>query len=140
MCDQNHASSSFSKEFISKGPLSNRQWTESKVVELTTLDNLISEYGIPTYIKIDVEGYEVEVLKGLKNPVKTLTFEFVSSMLDKTAVCLSHLDSLGSPSYNHFWGESYDFKFSKWVKSDVLLKELRKKHPIYYSGDIYVKY
>lgn len=30
---------------------------------MTTLDTLIDEYGQPDFIKIDVEGYELEVLK-----------------------------------------------------------------------------
>jgi FkbM family methyltransferase len=34
-------------------------------VDVTTLDELIGRYGEPAYIKIDVEGYEPEVLAGL---------------------------------------------------------------------------
>jgi len=44
-------------------------------VETTTLERMISEYGSPFFIKIDVEGYELNVLRGLRRPVPFLSFE-----------------------------------------------------------------
>ncbi|RYY38545.1 MAG: FkbM family methyltransferase [Chitinophagaceae bacterium] len=44
-------------------------------VEVTTLDALIARYGRPQFIKIDVEGYELEVVRGLSNPVAFLSLE-----------------------------------------------------------------
>ena len=44
-------------------------------METITLDQLISTYGRPFYIKIDVEGYELNVLNGLKTTVPYLSFE-----------------------------------------------------------------
>jgi len=44
-----------------------------------TLDSLISVIGsMPSYIKIDVEGYEPAVLRGLSRRPKILSFEWVS--------------------------------------------------------------
>lgn len=37
-------------------------------VPATTLDALIGEYGMPDFVKIDVEGHEVEVLRGWSGP------------------------------------------------------------------------
>ena len=48
--------------------------TES-MVETTTLDQLIEGYGMPQFIKIDVEGLEPRVLAGLSRPVPCLSFE-----------------------------------------------------------------
>src|SRR5262249_16909455 len=39
-------------------------WTKSVTVPVTTLDALIAENGLPTFVKIDVEGFELEVLGG----------------------------------------------------------------------------
>jgi FkbM family methyltransferase len=48
---------------------------EQSEVETTTLDELISLYGVPFFIKIDVEGYEPQVLHGLHQPVPYVSFE-----------------------------------------------------------------
>ena len=44
-------------------------------VATTTLEDLINEYGRPFFIKIDVEGHEASVVRGLKHPVPFLSFE-----------------------------------------------------------------
>jgi FkbM family methyltransferase len=44
-------------------------------VETTTLESLMNSFGTPHYIKIDVEGHEPSVLRGLKRPVPFLSFE-----------------------------------------------------------------
>jgi FkbM family methyltransferase len=46
-----------------------------KTVETTTLEDLILAHGSPFFVKIDVEGYEVSVIRGLKHPVPFLSFE-----------------------------------------------------------------
>ena len=51
------------------------KFTEEKIVQSVTLDSLIEKYGVPQFIKIDVEGYEENVLKGLSQPVPYLSFE-----------------------------------------------------------------
>lgn len=44
-------------------------------IETVTIDKLILTYGLPFYIKIDVEGYEKKALLGLSQPVPLLSFE-----------------------------------------------------------------
>jgi len=50
-------------------------FTRKKEVETTTLENLMTTYGVPFFIKIDVEGHEPSVLRGLHCPVPYLSFE-----------------------------------------------------------------
>lgn len=58
-----------------------QKWNEQikfqKVIPVatTTLDSLIRKYGHPYFIKIDVEGYELEVIKGLSQPVPFISIE-----------------------------------------------------------------
>jgi FkbM family methyltransferase len=44
-------------------------------IETVPLEELISTHGLPYYIKIDVEGHELSVLRGLRRPVPYLSFE-----------------------------------------------------------------
>ena len=53
------------------------KFTQKQTVETTTLDRLIDKYGIPDFIKIDVEGLEELVLKGLSHRVRFLSFESI---------------------------------------------------------------
>lgn len=81
-------------------------------VEVTTLDELIAEYGKPDFVKIDVEGYELEVLKGLSQPVPLLSFEYTPPFYKDAAACLDHLVGLGMKEYNYRDGDGWGgFKF-----------------------------
>jgi len=64
-------------------------------VPATTLDHLISEYGIPDYIKIDVEGGEFEVLKGLTEKTPEVFFEWHEEIPDVIYNSVEHLRKLG---------------------------------------------
>jgi FkbM family methyltransferase len=71
------------------------RFSDEVSIQLTTLDQLISQYGNPCFIKIDVEGYELTVLKGLSQKVPYISFECLlpdckTELLD----CLSHLYQL----------------------------------------------
>ena len=46
---------------------SGRLPTELTNTQATTIDRMASKYGIPTHLKIDVEGHEAAVLKGARN-------------------------------------------------------------------------
>jgi FkbM family methyltransferase len=48
------------------------QW---KKVETISLEQLIDEHGMPFFVKIDVEGHELSVLRGMRRPVPYLSFE-----------------------------------------------------------------
>ena len=66
-------------------------------VALTTLDQLIAQYGRPDFIKIDVEGYEQFVLQGLSTPVPHISFEtLLPDCKQELLICMNHLMSLYS--------------------------------------------
>ena len=51
-------------------------FSSEEEVQVLTLDTLIAEHGAPSFCKIDVEGYELEVLKGLSPALKLISIEF----------------------------------------------------------------
>jgi FkbM family methyltransferase len=51
------------------------QFGDQKKIVTTTLTRLMASHGVPFFIKIDVEGAEPQVLRGLDTPVHFLSFE-----------------------------------------------------------------
>ena len=64
------------------GRFSNSNWDKKIMVDVTTLDDLIIKFGEPNYIKIDVEGFEHEVILGLTKKSGIISFEFTSEFID----------------------------------------------------------
>jgi len=48
---------------------------QKKPIQTITLEGLMKTYGLPFFVKIDVEGYEPCVLRGLQRSVPYLSFE-----------------------------------------------------------------
>ena len=143
ICDA-HVLSSLSKRWISatqeSGRFSTYNWEKSISVNVSTLDEQINKYGIPDFIKVDVEGYEFEVLQGLTRPVNSVSIEFTAEDIENTSMCLDYLTNLGKCSYRYSLGESLSFCDGKWTDGDefmVHLKKLCLNNPKYW-GDIYV--
>lgn len=75
-------------------------------VEAVTLDMLIAEHGEPAFVKIDVEGAEVAVLRGLSVPVKALSFEILGMQPDWEQ-CFAEVGRLGDYEYTMTGGEEW---------------------------------
>lgn len=112
--------SSFSEEWISSCSKEKRfeqscKWDKTIEVEMTTLDNLIGEYGVPSFIKIDVEGYELEVLSGLSHPINMISFEYtVPEQITKIEQCVKTVEKFNPDILLNFSiGESM-----KWAQTN----------------------
>ncbi len=116
------------------------QWSETQLVPVTTLDTLISTYGLPKFCKIDVEGFEYHVLKGLNQPIFYISFEFTKELFEETEKCINHLLTLGNPVFNLSIGESDVLLFTNWVKSDQLIEYIYSSTDDLLWGDIYVQF
>ena len=93
-----------------------------------TIDNMISQYGIPTLIKIDVEGGEYECLSSLSIKVNELCFEWASEVNNITFKCLDYLLTIGFDKFYIQYEDNYlfrpndiDYKTIEIVKSELLL-------------------
>lgn len=141
----NHVLSTFSKEWIDKMKVqrfAGIKWDSAVDVQITTLDKLIGKYGVPDFIKIDVEGFEQEVLKGLNTAVKMISLEY--AVPENTNGLLQCLDRIGqvNPGYqcNFAVGESMSFFRDEWISLDdmrkfVVTQEFRQTS----FGDIYLR-
>lgn len=115
------------------------EWDASVQVPITTLDALIREHGMPAFCKIDVEGFEFEVLKGLRQPIKALSVEFIPASLHSAFDCLDYLAKLGDYSFNVAISEDYQFVFDDWQPGRVVYEWLRQLPADADSGDIYAQ-
>ena len=107
-------------------------------VDVVTLDDLISRYGLPTFVKIDVEGYELEALRGLSVPVDVLSLEFDFEFLESRLACVDRLASLGMPRFNFSEGETMELVFAEWVDAETIARYLRDTpRDVEFFGDIY---
>jgi SAM-dependent methyltransferase len=97
---------------------------------LAALDSLISEFGPPKLCKVDVEGFEIEVLKGLSRPVPIISFELHRSEIDRTREVLARLSSIGQiTSANLADLEQDRWIFEDWIDPEDLVRRLDSDVP-----------
>jgi len=113
------------------------RWEETVEVPVVTLDSLIETHGVPSFCKIDVEGYEEEVLAGLNHVVAALSFEFVAGRLDAAVGCVGRLERLAPYRYNVVLGERRDFAFPAWRNAAAVVAWLESGAGGASSGDVY---
>lgn len=120
-----HVLSSMSTRWIEatrqSGRFRNYKWNESMIVEVTTLDEEIEKQGLPSFIKIDVEGYELEVLEGLTKTVKSISFEFTAEEIDITIKCIKRLSMINEYNFNFCLGEDFNYELDKWLKGKFFI-------------------
>jgi FkbM family methyltransferase len=115
------------------------RWDREVTVEVTTLDALIARYGEPAFCKIDVEGYDLEVLRGLSRPLPTLSVEHVPASREIGLGCLERLRELGPYEFNWSSGESMRWHFPVWVEAEKVAEVLREIPADGMPGDIYAR-
>lgn len=114
-------------------------WVEGDDVELTTLDELIRAHGMPQFVKIDVEGYEAEVLAGVTTPIPALSFEYLPAARDIAVDCVQRLCELGRYRFNWSAGESQRFGSETWLDADAIRRFIDALTERSGSGDIYAR-
>jgi FkbM family methyltransferase len=115
------------------------QWNRQIEIEMTTLDRLIEQFGVPAFVKIDVEGSEPAVLAGLGRPLPALSFEYLPRALEEVQVCLARLGTLGTYRFNWSAGESNRLASDRWLDASDLLAALRSPDAQRRPGDVYAR-
>jgi FkbM family methyltransferase len=137
--------SSFSKDHVDvmkEDRFKGADWGDTLEIQMTTMDVLIEKYGTPAFCKIDVEGYEYDVLKGLSKPLKGLSLEYIVPENTQVLVdCLKHLAGLGSIECNFSYGESMKYNLPKWKTGQEMIDYVQTDEFTATSyGDVYIKF
>jgi FkbM family methyltransferase len=135
-----HTLSSISNGWIQavreSGRFSQYRWDRKVTVPMLTLDKLITEYGAPAFCKIDVEGAESQVLRGLHIPLTAISVEYTPEFLQSSLDSIDQLQRLGSYLYNYGVGEPTHLELNEWVSSDEMKSTLQRQ-PLTGWGDVY---
>ena len=115
------------------------EWEATVEVDVTTLDDLIREHGPPRFCKIDVEGYELEVLQGLTYPVPALSLEYNPAVPEIALDCISRLTALGDYEFNWTVREMPRFRSRAWLDPGSMGAELRRLPLEARTGDVYAR-
>ncbi len=99
---------------------------ESVSVPAVTIDQLISQYGLPCFVKIDVEGYEESAMHGLNQKVSLISFEAIlPAFMQETENCIKHLRRISSNTGFNFAIDN-QLQWEDFSEADKLLNEIKQ--------------
>lgn len=100
-------------------------------VQVTTLDKMIEQHGVPRFCKIDVEGFELEVLGGLNQPIPIISLEYHldNHSIDNTMACIDKLAVWGHLSLNITHGEKSGLCWPDWVTLEQFRRDFPERAP-----------
>ena len=103
-----------------------QDFSSRKEVATTTLEHLMGVYGVPFFVKIDVEGYELNVLRSLRQRVRYLSFEVnLPEFRQEGLQCVELLGKLAADGeFNYSAGYQLSLRLEKWTGSDEFLRVL----------------
>jgi FkbM family methyltransferase len=131
------ASTAFVTAAEGAGGWEGQVWDSTINVPVTTLDVLIARYGAPAFVKIDVEGFEAEVIAGLSQRIPALSFEFTTIQRDVATRCLDLISALGPYRFNIALGESQKLTFAVAISAFEMASHIVALPHDANSGDVY---
>jgi hypothetical protein len=97
-------------EWIQKSRFTkSHHWEKSVPISTITIDQLVTKYGVPTFIKIDVEGYELHTIKSMTQKYCNLSFEWAEEKQYEILLALEYLHYLGYEFFHIHEEDKYDY-------------------------------
>lgn len=113
-------------------------WKREVTVPMVTLDALIGRYGMPAYIKVDVEGYEDQVMAGLSESPALTSFEFNRVFLQPALRAMENPVFDGA-QFNYTLVDPVKFELRDWVGREELKQRIVELRDGAGLGDIFAR-
>jgi FkbM family methyltransferase len=114
-------------------------WPDRCEVAVTTLDALIDRHGRPRFCKLDVEGSEALVLRGLSASIPALSLEYVPAAISVAIEAVERLAELGRYRFNVTQGERLRWLWPQWRDAEATRAWLARRQPGKRSGDVWAR-
>ncbi len=115
------------------------KWDKEISVKTITLDGLIQKFGLPKFIKLDIEDFEWQALQGLTYKPSYISFEFFSYLPDRVIKCVKEIEKNGRYEYNFSIAEQFQLQMDRWISADELMNWINQRSQNHPQGDIYAR-
>lgn len=126
ICQSDNRMSTCDLDWVNKSRFTDMgmKW-EKTIVSTISIDDMISLYGKPTEIKIDVEGYELNAIKSMGQFYNChLSFEWAEEKLNETISAVKYLNKLGYNKFSIQQTDKYDYVPNEYQNSYGFIKLL----------------
>jgi len=136
VCSISPTVSTFSAEW-KQGRFKGFVWDKHIEVRVKRLAEIFNVIGLPKYIKINTEGWEFPVLKGMGGECPAfLSFEHAHECISKTRLCI---DVLVGKEFNFFYHDTYRLSLKRWVSAHEINAYLESQTDPMFWGNVCVR-
>jgi FkbM family methyltransferase len=112
------------------------KWTGTIEVDVVTVDQLAARYGIPKFVKIDVEGYDDHVIRGMSFRPSAISFEFNREIPQVALRCLQAPAFAEGYEFNYVRGLEMQLVSKRWMRAEELRDTIRNLAGDVEYGDV----
>lgn len=113
----------------------------TETIQIRTLDDFCSEHSISKidYLKIDTEGYDLEVLKGSRNFIQNQSVAFIEVEVSMNPENTFHVDFVDIKQFMESFGYRLFGIYDQMYEWQTGTPILRRTNPVFVSEHLYKK-